>query len=164
MTDKYCNKCKQIKNVSEFTKRSRNRDGLNTWCKLCRKIEADSHREYIRKLDRKRYYKNREKEINEARLYGYKKRGTDIPNDLLEFMNKIKKIPFGYKEYRKRDRTRLLEYKRNNREKMSIAYKEYSSTFKGKECNRLKSLRRRARKTNTENTLTREEIKFLFGL
>jgi 5-methylcytosine-specific restriction endonuclease McrA len=166
MTGKCCNKCKQLKDVSEFSKHTRNKDGLDTHCKTCIKEYADAKREHIKELGRKSYYKNREKEINEARLYGYKQRGTVIPDDLVEFMNnhRVEKIPIRYKEYRERDGKRLLEYKRNNKEKMKLEYKKYSATPRGKECNRLKSLRRRARKTNTENTLTTEEVKFLYVL
>lgn len=55
---KKCNRCKQIKNESEFYKDSGRRSGLCNKCKECDKIQR---REY--------YFKNREKELLADREY-----------------------------------------------------------------------------------------------
>lgn len=36
VTTKQCSKCGQVKNVSEFSKNHSKKDGLNSWCKLCK--------------------------------------------------------------------------------------------------------------------------------
>ena len=73
---KVCTKCKQTKAFTEFSKRSRSRDGLQTRCKVCRKTYyqtnrekanakakkwAQTNRERVNANNRKYYQNNREK-------------------------------------------------------------------------------------------------------
>ena len=37
MTDKCCSKCKDVKPISEFGKDKNKKDGLDYWCKVCRR-------------------------------------------------------------------------------------------------------------------------------
>lgn len=41
MTTKKCTTCKEIKDISEFTKDTSAKSGLNTQCKKCRKVVKD---------------------------------------------------------------------------------------------------------------------------
>jgi hypothetical protein len=59
---KVCSKCGVSKDVSEFSKAASNKDGLNSWCKECWKIEHHkwyvANAEKIREQKRKEYYEN----------------------------------------------------------------------------------------------------------
>ena len=46
MSEKCCNHCKEIKPVSEFGKDRRNKDGLNGYCKACKKLYNDAQKGY----------------------------------------------------------------------------------------------------------------------
>ncbi len=72
---KTCSKCGFPKDICNFNKCARNKDGLNSYCKLCQK-------EY----NNKRYDKNKDKivegikdwqEKNEEKVKGYKKNFYD---------------------------------------------------------------------------------------
>tara|TARA_R110000737_G_scaffold103542_2_gene136776 strand:+ start:108 stop:722 length:615 start_codon:yes stop_codon:yes gene_type:complete len=40
--DKVCNKCKEHKSLSEFSKKRDNKDGLRNYCKPCAKVDRDN--------------------------------------------------------------------------------------------------------------------------
>lgn len=44
MKNKKCTKCKEIKLVSEFTKRKTALDGLDCWCRKCKRIKDAAYR------------------------------------------------------------------------------------------------------------------------
>jgi len=58
---KRCPKCKMVKDESEFYKNVSNKDGLDSWCKVCR-----------REANKKNYNSNRERRIEYGREYRYK--------------------------------------------------------------------------------------------
>lgn len=68
---KTCTKCREDKPTSEFGKDKKHKDGLNLWCKPC--CRADSKRfkaankEKVSEDNRKRYLKNRDREIQRAK-------------------------------------------------------------------------------------------------
>lgn len=45
---KVCNKCKQTKQKSDFNKKSRNKDGLNNFCKTCIRKENFKYRQSLK--------------------------------------------------------------------------------------------------------------------
>jgi hypothetical protein len=53
---KTCTKCNEQKTFDEFQKLSRNKDGLNTWCKKCKREYDNSH--YQENPERRKYIKN----------------------------------------------------------------------------------------------------------
>lgn len=65
MAVKKCTKCGVAKKLSGFSKRKISKDGLNTWCKVCRRMEAskyrDKNRKKINEQYRKYYQNNKEK-------------------------------------------------------------------------------------------------------
>ena len=76
---KICTKCNVKKDISEFGKHNKSKDGLNWWCKHCRKQYNkthkeelkqnakkynDAHKEEIKKYN-KQYKENHKKEIKE---------------------------------------------------------------------------------------------------
>lgn len=45
---KRCTKCKEVKSTSEFGPRPKNRDGLETWCRICRREWAKDKKEKVK--------------------------------------------------------------------------------------------------------------------
>lgn len=58
---KQCQKCKTVRPVEAFSKNTRRKDGLSTWCKQCRaeysKLYRASHKEKIKNKQRDLRYK-----------------------------------------------------------------------------------------------------------
>ena len=40
---KYCTKCERVKDIEEFTKDKTRVDGLDLWCRDCKKVQNDLH-------------------------------------------------------------------------------------------------------------------------
>lgn len=62
MKTKKCSKCGEIKDISEFHKYKRSKDGVRSKCKICRKDENTSSKERSKK-----YYDENKNEINKKR-------------------------------------------------------------------------------------------------
>lgn len=58
MDTKRCGHCKETKPLSEFTKDRRNKDGLNNYCRACKKLYNDAQKEYHAERRKMRYIKN----------------------------------------------------------------------------------------------------------
>ena len=158
---KECCRCKETKSTNEFTKRNRALDGLEYFCKNCSRIENDKNRDQLRKADRKSYYKNRKKRIAKSSKYNYQKRCKDLPEKWSKYLQSSRKS-MSHEEAIEHDRKRLREYKRKNREKLAEKYRAYIKTEQGKEVNRLKSQRYRAKQKTNGGSITQTEIDFLF--
>lgn len=69
---KKCSKCKEIKEKCEFGKASKNKDGVNFWCKSCRKQYRKDNADMLKEKQHI-YYKNNADTINfKKRLYNEK--------------------------------------------------------------------------------------------
>jgi len=70
---KCCTKSKKEKDVGEFHKMKKNKDGLNPYCKSCRKIVCDNYKK--NNPDKRKesangwYHRNREVQLEKKRLY-----------------------------------------------------------------------------------------------
>lgn len=99
MIRKICTKCKKNKKIKEYSKYSRSKDGLQFWCKQCKKdfyhknrIEIISkQKEYVKEnktivAKRKKvwYEKNKEQIIKRHRINARKRRKTNPLFKLLE--------------------------------------------------------------------------------
>jgi len=73
MDMKRCSKCKIIKPINEFYKKSSNLDGYDSWCKTCNKKNSNNYAKRHRKEAKQRasdwYYTNREKALKVCRKY-----------------------------------------------------------------------------------------------
>lgn len=71
--EKKCRKCGITKDISRFAKLSRNKDGLDAWCKDCRNKEnkryRDNNPEKLKNARKKNYLKNIEKMRENKRAY-----------------------------------------------------------------------------------------------
>jgi hypothetical protein len=99
MSTKTCPKCGVEKDFSEFGRNNTAKDGLQFWCKLCRKEHREANREKI-SARRKEYHKaNREKVIAKLKEH--------------------------YKANREEILAKMKEYREDNRDKISVRKKEY---------------------------------------
>jgi hypothetical protein len=71
MIQKRCSKCGTPKDVKEFHKNKSCKDGLQWWCKECRKRESKEHREAISKRHKK-YNEEHIEEISKRNKEYYK--------------------------------------------------------------------------------------------
>lgn len=74
MEEKVCVRCKESKPLSEFSKDRRSKDGLNCYCRACKKFYNDSQKEYRRNYmktyrsgERPRYRKSPERREHERK-------------------------------------------------------------------------------------------------
>lgn len=70
---KRCSRCKQTKQNDQFYRRTKNRDGLDSWCKECKLEDNKRHNSLTDVFARKREYhrehhlKNREKHLVQSK-------------------------------------------------------------------------------------------------
>ncbi len=135
--EKLCNKCKEIRELSSFSKDSYKKDGLSTVCKICVKTYFNSKREYF--LLKKKEYRENNKNIIKI-----KKSIWDA--------NHIEHIKSYSRSYHILNRPRLLikarRYYSNNRLKIIKASLRYFKKHPYKAVANV--ARRRARKLRTQ--------------
>ena len=107
--NKLCSKCKLNKPQEEFNKRKRTKDGLDCYCKECKK-EIDKknyeiHKEKL-KLKRREYYKN-----NKEKVLASDKKYKD---------NNKEKTKIRRKKYYEANREKILKQKQNDKERIRI--------------------------------------------
>lgn len=159
---KKCNKCLESKDESLFSKRSRNKDGLESWCKSCTKSYTDSRRDALRENDKRSYWKNREFRIARLKKYRHERFGAPLTEQVKNVLSsRKKKIPKTYEEYMKVKNERGRIYKAENKDKITISNRKYQQSEHGKIIGRLKTCRYRAAKASLPNTLTKEQVYIL---
>ena len=65
---KFCSKCQTIKAVTEFARRNCSIDGLQVWCRDCRREYQREYARAFRDLDRHRLNQNRYRERNRQKI------------------------------------------------------------------------------------------------
>lgn len=153
---KVCSKCEIEKDLEQYGKKSRNKDGLSYNCKSCVSIEN-------------KIYKERNKEINNAnsREYYYKNKEyfSKKSKEYYEF-NKEKVIE-NNKEYYSKNKEyfseKAKEYKINNKEKLKEYNKEYMKVYA--EENKVKRSKYERNKKNIDplyklSTVVRNSIRY----
>jgi len=118
---KICKKCEKEKDIKEFRKSKRYKDGYNSICKMCAKL----------------YYKNNKTKI----LIQYKEYRDSHKKEISEYRKNNKEyFKEKGKERRLKDGDKLSEsfkkYFKNNKEYFKKKKKEYSLSEKGKETKR----------------------------
>jgi len=122
---KICSTCKIEKNISCFTKKTREKDGLNGQCKSCRNVA------YLK------YYETNKEKIKQVR-YKYKKNNPEKVK-LSQKQATLKKFDY-YKEQKK-------AWRRNNPEKTRIYFNTYKSKNHGKVLSWMANYRAKKNKT-----------------
>lgn len=69
LAEKKCSKCKEVKPRESFSKDSRRKDGMQTYCKDCNKAYKNENREQVNKTI-KEWYQNGGWEHNLKKQYG----------------------------------------------------------------------------------------------
>jgi len=117
---KICASCRKRKGKNCFGKKKTTKDGLQPYCKSCRKIKTKKYRDSRTDEDRERIseYHRRYRELNKEKILKRKKEYGK------EYRNVKKKEIYNYnREYRKKNR-----FKRILRKRVWAAFKESSWT------------------------------------
>lgn len=153
MKTKVCSKCNIEKDVCEFGKKITNKDGLQSRCKECRKIETKQYREK---------YPNRNKELwerNKVKLSkNFKEWYKKNPDYSKKWREKNKeKVSSSKKKYYLNNKEKEIERRKKNKDIIS----EYNKLYREKNKEKLNELRRNKRKENPEKyrALERELFK-----
>jgi hypothetical protein len=109
MEKKICSKCKEEKELCEFSKSSNRKDGYQSQCKNCKKEWKLNNREHVLEYNKNYNQKNKEK------LNGYKKKWEQ---------SNSKQISNFQKNYREKNKEKLNEYQKKWKESNSEKVKE----------------------------------------
>lgn len=69
MLEKRCPRCKETKLLTEFGKDRRNKDGLNIYCRACKKVYNDEQKEYRTKYYIQYHKEHRSEECEYSKRY-----------------------------------------------------------------------------------------------
>lgn len=130
--EKKCNKCNVVKDVGEFNKTKRNKDGLDSICRECGREKAKRYREANKEKIKQYYQSNKQRIIDRVKKY--------------DKVNK-EQIKIRKKQWRQDNKEHIKEYYLANKEKKKKYSKEYAKANKDK-------LRERARKHYDANKET----------
>lgn len=122
METKKCKKCNIERPVEMFSKNKNTKDGLECWCKLCKKQQYIDDR--LRRLEYQKQYTEKNKEKLKETQKKYREK------------TKAKASEYN-KKYQEKNRERLLkyekEYREKNKEKISQKRREYESERRKKD-------------------------------
>jgi hypothetical protein len=127
---KCCNKCKIQKELDDFSKNKRNKDGLNHYCKSCssniRKENYILNKDKISKKRRNKYSENIEQSREKKRNY-YHLNKERILESQKEYLNNNIEYKERYNQYQREyhKSEKYKEYKLQNSEKIKLYDKEY---------------------------------------
>ena len=144
METKICNKCKSVKSISEYYKDKTKKDGLTTFCILCKKesnkslysnnkdVRLKKSREYREKnrdtiiKKSREYYKNNKVMYNEkAKIYRELNPEKIIEMNKEYYNNHKDEIMNRYIKNRDEELIRMKNWKKSNRVKLAKYQKEY---------------------------------------
>jgi len=142
MEKKVCSKCKEEKNVCEFSKRKDTKDGLQNKCKKCVKIWKLDNREHILEYNKNYNQKNKDKlnKYNEK----WKKSNSE-------------KVSNYHKIYNQKNKDKLNEYNKNWKQSNSEKVKESQKKWKENNFEKLKKYQKEWRLHN--KNILNEKIK-----
>jgi len=127
---KTCIKCRLEKELTEFSKAKRNKDGFRNQCKSCISESAKIYRE-----ENKDYYKEYSKKWHQENKEHKKEYHKEYRLNNKEYHKEYNK------EYYKNNKEHIKEYYKNNKEHKKEYHKEYSKN--NKERNRARAKKRR---------------------
>lgn len=173
---KICGKCQAEKSVSEFGKNKYNKDGLQYWCKNCRRQYQQNHKKEIA-IFQKQYYQDNKKQLlennrqyhqnnkvqrkqynqdNKERIVAYRKQYEQknkkrIAKQRSQFYRDNKKeLTERGKQYQQKNKKKIVarskRYYRDNRENLLVKRRKYTRTKQGKASSKIAAQKRRALK------------------
>ena len=117
--DKICTKCGKVKDISQFFKSAKAKDGYKTICKDCCKIYNDKYRQEHLNEHKKYMLQYNAKNKDKQRQY-YEKHKEELLQQS--------------KEYRQRNKDRIKEYRQRNKDRIKEYNAQYHNTIVEKEC------------------------------
>lgn len=130
---KVCLKCKQEKNLHEFNKKTRNKDGLETHCKECTRAEKRALRarnpEKIRELE-KRWHANNKDKAKAIRQRTYAKNKEKFAERGKKYRTEnAEKVSAMLKNWRENNadycKEKAKKYRTENKEKVKAGIKDW---------------------------------------
>jgi hypothetical protein len=157
MEKKICSKCKIEKDVCEFGKKNTNKDGLQSRCKECRKIESKEFKEKYPNKNKEAWLKNKEKHI-----IRYKEWYSNNPNYNKEWRLKNKeRVNENRRNQYLINLEKNRETARNFREKNKEIIRQKSKIYREENREKLNEAKRARRKENLEKFRLMEREKFI---
>ena len=100
---KQCSRCKEWKEEVEYGKLKSSKDGLNCWCKSCRKIyyQSDAFKETIKKYQQSDAYKESQKKYRQSNA-GIESQKKYARSDFAKESRKKRSQSDAYKEFQKK--------------------------------------------------------------
>lgn len=143
---KICSKCKTEKPIDHFAKSNTSKDGFQHCCKQCNKLYRDTHKKELSEYFKIHYIENREDKL-EYQIGYYTEHSEKVKNNSREWYknNKEKALKRG-KKYTNDNIINSRQYK-----------SKYKKTDNGKLNNNIFSQKRRSRKKNLINDLTKHQ-------
>ena len=132
MEKRICNKCKEMKELCEFGKKTANKDKINAICKKCDNLKSKIYRlnnkEKIKKLNLEYYENNKEKVKTNSKEYYSNNREYIIDRNKKYYFDNFEFIKITKKEYQDKNKDRLTkqrkEYSHKNRKQLSQKEKD----------------------------------------
>ena len=136
MKTKTCTQCGETKDVGEFYKKKRNKDGLNHHCKSCIKAYEEANKERI-KAYQKAYREANREQIKANRKAHYESNKEQIKANVKAYREANKeKIAVRDKAYREANKEQIAvrdkAYYEANKEKIAVRDKAYREANKEK--------------------------------
>jgi len=131
---KICSKCKIEKDINQYSKKSRNKDGLSYYCKVCTSLDSKFYKEKKREIynnKSKEYYQNnKEYFVNKSKEYYQINKDKFLISNKEYYLNNKEYFAEKSKEYKEKNKDKLVEY---NREYMKKYYNDYENRLKRSE-------------------------------
>lgn len=129
-THKICSRCKEEKNKCEFSKSTREKNGFQSWCKKCHKLQKIKNKEKLTIQKRNYYIENREEilvyiknyhENNKERINNKRRmRYAENREEILKSKEKY------YQENREKILTNIKEHYQKNKREIMIRQNKHS--------------------------------------
>jgi hypothetical protein len=128
---KKCSVCKKLRKSSSFHKSSRNNDGLDYWCKFCKKIRNkiynSTHKEKIAKRTKKYYLLHKEETLKQCKKYASEHKKEIKQRQHRWYKRNKKQHSRCNKQYYLKHKKRLLKLSRKQRLKsLNLSINDYN--------------------------------------
>jgi 5-methylcytosine-specific restriction endonuclease McrA len=130
---KTCAKCGEWKPFEGFHKNKRMKDGLNQYCKKCRKQYHQEKAEQIKEY-KKQYHQENKEQIKERKKQYYQENAEQIKERKKQYYQEnAEQIIEQQKQYYQENIEKIKQYRQENAEQIEEQRKRYSQTEKRKE-------------------------------
>ena len=164
---KQCSKCKSVQPVANFGNQKARKDGLNPWCRSCKRIASKAH--VPKDIERHKAIKKAYKEANKERMKPYYAAYYQANKEMYNAASAEwakrhpeKRLEWAMADYY-RNRDKRLAKNKEWRKKNKSGQQEYRSLYRQKKPELLAALSRnyKARKRNASGTHNGNDIKKL---